>query len=156
MRKENGKSKRFNYRLDPVLKARSLFKKQQQETVIRAQRAQAEALKKETELKALQQQAYADLRSKMSTGQTLDFTGIQLRKAHLDKVGQWVTDQVQKREAADKTLASERQVLLKRAQDEKVIEKDKAHRRVLWTKAVRREETKQLDDLSTGRFSRAS
>ena len=45
--KESGKQKRFQYRLESVLKAREAKKKQQQATLSNAQRIQAEEQRKE-------------------------------------------------------------------------------------------------------------
>ena len=69
--KESGKQKRFQYRLESVLKAREAKKKQQQATLSNAQRIQAEEQRKEEEIKKFQAEKYMELRTELSAGETV-------------------------------------------------------------------------------------
>ena len=152
--KESGKQKRFQYRLESVLKAREAKKKQQQATLSTAQRIQAEEKRKEIELKNFQAEKYTELRAELDAGTTVDFNTLILRKAHLERVEKMVNQQVETREKADTVVLQEQEKLVYCSQAEQIIKKDKENRRKLWKLAVQREEIKDMDEIASGQFTR--
>lgn len=152
--KESGKQKRFQYRLESVLKAREAKKKQQQATLSNAQRIQAEEKQKEIELKNFQAEKYTELRAELDAGATVDFNTLILRKAHLERVEKMVNQQVETREKADTVVLQEQEKLVYCSQAEQIIKKDKENRRKLWKLAVQREEIKDMDEIASGQFTR--
>ena len=95
---QSGKQKRFKYRLESVLKARETKKKQQQATLSKAQRIQAEEKRKEEEIKKFQAEKYMELRTELSAGATVDFNSLILRKTHLERLAKAVDQQIETRE----------------------------------------------------------
>lgn len=151
---QSGKQKRFKYRLESVLKAREAKKKQQQATLSKAQRIQAEEQRKEEEIKKFQAEKYMELRTELSAGETVDFNSLILRKTHLERLAKAVDEQIETREKADAVVQTEQEKLTYCTQAEKIIKKDKENRRTLWKRAVQREEIKTIDDIASGQFVR--
>ena len=151
---QSGKKKRFHYRLESVLTARETKKKHQQAALSNAQRIQAEAQRKETEAKAYQAEKYAELRTELDAGATINFSSLILRKAHLERLEKIVNEHVEKRKNADTVVLSEQEKLVACTQAEKIIQKDKDNRRKLWKRAVQREEMKTIDEIASGQFLR--
>ncbi len=151
---QSGKQKRFKYRLESVLTARETKKKQQQATLSKAQRIQAEEKRKEEEIKKFQAEKYMELRTELSAGATVDFNSLILRKTHLERLAKAVDQQIETREKADAVVQTEQENLTYCTQAEKIIKKDKENRRTLWKRAVQREEIKTIDDIASGQFVR--
>lgn len=156
MAKQSGKKKTFNYNLETILRIREIHEKQQQEKFATAQLKHQQERKKEKELKDMQEKKYDELRDSIDRGATLDFSDLVLRRLHLEKVAKDVEAQEKVRKKAYKKREQERNTLVEKVKDKKVIEKDKENKRADWQKEVKKEETKFIDDIATSRFSRQS
>ena len=154
MSQESGKKKKFSYKLNTVLKAREIHKKKQQEKLSLAKKKLKKEEEKEASLKEFQSKKYQELRDTLDKGKTLDFSTLILRKTHLSKVAKEVEEQEDKRKKAAKTKAKEQDVLLEKMQEEEMIKKDKERRHQLWKQAVKKEDVKKIDDISTNRYNR--
>jgi len=150
---QSGKKKKFTYNLETILKVREIYKKQQEEKFSLAQTKLQEERRKEKEIKSFQQKKYNELRESIDGGATLNFSDLLLRKTHLEKLAADVKEQEKIRQKAAKRKERERRTLVEKMKDQKVMEKDKHNKLLKWQKNVRKEETKFLDDLSSGQFN---
>jgi flagellar protein FliJ len=148
MVKKPEKSKRFKYNLASVLKFRNIREEQEREKFNQAKRAYEEEQRKEEELKAFQAAKYAELKSKMSGGHTLNFDQIQMGRGHLDVVKEQVVQQEKVREDAEIEKDKKHEDLVSAVKDRKILDKDKEKKNVMWKDLMKKEENKFLDEIA--------
>jgi flagellar export protein FliJ len=144
---------KFSYRLEPVLKVRAIYEKQQKEVFAEKDRVLREEKRKEEELKDWENQLHKELRKQM-VGQIKDFGAILRQRSYLGKVKEDVDEQEQKRLQAEMVREEQRRKLEEKMKEVKVIEKDKSNTRDDWTKLMNSEETKFLDDIASAHYNR--
>jgi flagellar FliJ protein len=147
------KSKSFEYNLHTILKVRNIFERIEKEKFAKAQREYLEQLKKEEEMHEYEKQQQLQLREKL-TGKISDFASVLHRHEYLKKYKVDVIKQEEKTKEADQKKEEQRERLIKAIKDRKILDKDKDHKKVAWTKLMNREETKFLDDISNAQFNR--
>jgi flagellar export protein FliJ len=143
----------FKYNLSTVLKVREIREKLEKEKFTKAQKEYLAELEKEEEVKRFQAQKIDQQRQAL-TGQISNFGLILQGYFHLGKVKVDVKNQEDKRLEAEQRKEEQRERLIKSMLDRKIMDKDKDKKKVAWRKLMDKEETKFLDDLSTGRYSR--
>jgi flagellar export protein FliJ len=147
---EKGK---FKYNLSSVLKVRQIFEKLQQEKLQQANKAFLEEKQREEQIKQQELDHQNDLAHTLQ-GKIDDFSTVLRRHSYLGKLKQDVQKQEQKTIEAEQKKEEEREKLTQKMLDRKVIEKDSDNKKDIWRKFMAKEDTKFLDDLSTGKFTR--
>jgi flagellar protein FliJ len=142
------KGSKFKYSLEVLLKVRDIREREEQDKFREKEKILVEEIKKEKEIKELEQKEYAHLLSLMSQGNLPDMNVIQLRKRHLESVKEQVTQQIQKRETAEKNRDDQRDKLSQAVKEKKIIEKDKDKTKEAWKKLMLKEDAKFMDDIS--------
>jgi len=142
------KARRFVYQLESLLKVRGIRKKQEQDKFKKAEQKLKEEIQKEEALIAQEQAVYADLMAKMSSDRFPGMHFIQQRKAYLEAMKVKISEQSEKRMAAQTACDKQREALIKAVKEEKVIKKDKEKTREAWVKLMAKEEGKFLDEIA--------
>jgi len=148
------KSKKFNYKLETLLKVRDIREREEQDRFREKEQKLVEEQKKEKEIKKKEELEYHHLVDLMNSGELPDMNIIQIRKAHLKSVQEQVDQQIKKRETAEKNRDDQREKLTQAIKEKKIIEKDKEKTKEGWKKLMAKEEAKFLDDISTIGFER--
>jgi flagellar export protein FliJ len=146
------KSKRFKYNLQTLLKVREIRKKQAEDAYNEAQRQLEIERQKEEEIRKKEILAYANFREYMKTGDLGDTGEINRHKTHVEKVKLELIRQIEAVRLAVEKVEEARLELVKCLKDEKIMEKDKEHKREAWRKLMDKEAGKFLDDISTVSF----
>ncbi len=146
------KSKRFKYNLQTLLKVREIRKKQAEEVYNEAKRQLEIERKKEEELRQKEILAYAEFREFMTSGDLGDVGEINRHKVHVEKAKQAILKQLEIIQQAIEKVEEARLELVKCLKDQKIIEKDKEHKREAWRKLMDKEAGKFLDDIASVGF----
>ncbi len=144
----------FKYNLATVLKVREIKEKLEKEKFSKAQKEYLAELEKEEQIKNFQNQKIDQQRQAL-TGKISNFGLILQGYFHLGKVKVDVKKQEEKRLEAEQRKEEQRERLIRSMLDRKIMDKDKEKKKIAWRKLMDKEETKFLDDLSTGRYSRS-
>ena len=142
---------RFKYNLATVLRIRKIMEKREQKAYQERIAALEAERQKEREIREFQNAKLNELADQLS-GKIEDFSAVLRRQAYLGKVKVDVMQQEQKTVEAEQLKEEQREKLVKAVMDRKIMEKDRAHKRVKWQKFMKKEETKFLDDIATSRF----
>jgi len=150
------KGKRFRYKLETLLKVRDIRETQQKEVFQAAERKVVEEQEKEQVLVEKQDQEYATLTSEISgaDGNPTNVQKIMWRQAHIESLKKQVDDQQKVVEEAETQKEEEKDKLVKRMIDKKIIEIDKDKTRWAWKKLMDKETDKFLDDIASVGFEK--
>ncbi len=146
------KSKRFKYNLQTLLKVREIRQKQAEDAYNEAQRQLEIERQKEEEIRQKEIKAYAEFREFMTTGDLGDTGEINRHKIYVEKVKLELLRQIEAVQRAVESVEQARLALVQCLKDQKIMEKDKEHKREAWRKLMDKEAGKFLDDIATVKY----
>lgn len=140
--------KKFSFSLEKVLNMRTFEKKQ-------AENELAEALQKEREIKnQIEELAQKRVESIKIAEDSRDFMLNVKNVQYLNFLEQKTQILLEELTSAQLITEEKRKILLEKIKNEKVLEKLKEKRKEQWKIEVKKEESKELDDISTSLFGR--
>ena len=144
------KGKRFRYQLETLLKVRDIWETQQKEVFQAAEKKVVEEEEKKEVIRQEEDAQYNTLISEMKgeDGEPADIQRIMLRKAHLETLAKDLVEQQKVVEEAEEQRDKEKEELVKKMLDKKIMEIDKDKTRWAWKKLMDKEAGKFLDDIS--------
>lgn len=140
--------KKFSFSLEKVLNMRTFEKKQ-------AENELAEALQKEREIKnQIEELAQKRVESIKIAEDSRDFMLNVKNVQYLNFLEQKTQILLEELTSAQLITEEKRKILLEKIKNEKVLEKLKEKRKEQWKIEVKKDEAKELDDISTSLFGR--
>lgn len=147
------KGKRFVYSLETLLKVRGIRERQQQEKFNEAEKKVKEEERKEAQMKKEQQEHLTYVRELLSSDELPSMTTIEMHQQHVKILEARVNEQKQVVIQAEEQKEKEREELIKKSKEKKIIEKDKEKTRKEWKKMMNKLDAQFLDELASIKFA---
>lgn len=145
---------KFEYSLETVLKVRNIREKQEKEKFATAQRKFFEEHEKTQKLIKEQRARQDDLIKTYQKGKIDDFGVVLRRHVHLEDLGERKTKQEDVEHVAERKRDDQREVLIDKMKDRKIIDKDKEHKKDEHKNLMDSLESKFFDEIGSTRFVR--
>lgn len=146
---------KFEYRLETLLRVRKIKEKKEQEKFAEDQRRFLEEQRRAQLLRDEKVVRTDELKDVLSPGGKIsDFGQVLRRRVHLDDLDDRKKKQEETERKAQKKLDVQREVLIEKMKERKIIEKDKGNKYKEHKDLMSHLEGKFLDDVATSRFIR--
>lgn len=146
---------KFQYRLETLLRVRAIKEKKEQERFAEEQRKFLEEQRKANVLRQEKTVRTDELKDVLSPGKKIsDFGEVLRRRVHLDDLDDRKKKQEEAERKQQKKLDVQREVLIEKMKERKIIEKDKGNKSKEHKELMDHLEGKFLDDVATSRFIR--
>lgn len=154
MAREVQPGKRFKYSLQSVLKVKEIREKKEQEKFALRQKEYYDEKVREEQIEEEKKNQSNEFKKIVGKGKIADFNRVLQRRQHLNILKEDLDNQIEKVIQASHKLEKQREKLLEKMKDRKIIEKDKEHKLDEHREAVKQMEIKFLDEIATLRFAR--
>ncbi len=147
------KGKRFVYSLQTLLKVRKIKERQQQEKFNEAEKKLHEEQLKEEIIKKQQAEHLAYVHELLSSKELPKLSIIQMHQAHVKTMQEKVKAQEQEVIKSEEKRDQEREELIQKTKEKRIIEIDRDKTRVEWKKMMDKLDSQFLDELASIKFA---
>ena len=147
------KGKRFVYSLQTLLKVRKIKERQQQDKFNEAEKKLQEEQLKEELIKKEQAEHLAYVHELLSSKELPQLSVIQMHQIHVKTMQEKVKAQQEEVVKSEENRDKEREELIQKTKEKRIIEIDRDKTRVAWKKMMDKLDSQFLDELASIKFA---